>query len=317
MAIYPKPTEFLELELLNHTCLEVVTAGATIDITVTSALLTAGAIVVSMEVPATATTKILVATAIRAALNADSEIPTFFTIGGATDKIILTAVDDAADATLTVIITDGDTSNIVMASSVDTVAGVLGVKQVETATVSVGSDADGTIAVTVTGAPLDTTSVVDVVVATGDTADEVATAIRAALTLDASVAAHYVVSGATDKVILTAILAVANDTTLAITISDADSTTCAISGSANTEAGVLGVLQVETGTVVVTEATSYIFDIGRPITKAIAKIKAMTTGADNPTGLLVTIATVEDTSCKITVGATAFATGDVINVIAW
>lgn len=62
------------------------------------------------------------------------------------------------------------------------------------------------------------------------------------------------------------------------------------------------------------------FAMPRPVTNAIAQIQAKTTGAENATGLAVTIATVTTAgseSCTVKVAATAITAGDVINLIAW
>jgi hypothetical protein len=71
-----------------------------------------------------------------------------------------------------------------------------------------------------------------------DTANAIALSARTALAIDADVAVSFLVSGATDKIILTDHIARANDTTLNIALADA---TCvgitASPASANTQAG--------------------------------------------------------------------------------
>lgn len=73
-----------------------------------------------------------------------------------------------------------------------------------------------------------------------DDQDDIATKIRAALNLDASVIAKYAVSGTTDKVILTTLTSLANDATLNISIDNGTCTGITIAAtSADTQAGVL------------------------------------------------------------------------------
>lgn len=114
------------------------------------------------------------------------------------------------------------------------------VKQVETVTVTAGSDKNATLVVRVTaagmtGSPKD----VNVAVTTDDnTASEVATKVRAALTADANVGAFFTVSGADADVILTAKAFAANDSSMAIALQSADTSTVTFGASGNTAAGV-------------------------------------------------------------------------------
>lgn len=113
------------------------------------------------------------------------------------------------------------------------------VAQVETATVVGTITTAGNAAVTVTSALYESDVVVSVPVELDDGASAIALAIRTALAADADIAEHFVVSGATDKVILTAKVPAANDTTLNIAV--ADDTSAGITEaatSANTTAGV-------------------------------------------------------------------------------
>lgn len=117
-----------------------------------------------------------------------------------------------------------------------------GTQQVETATVAETVDGvltAGNVAVTITannvsGSPL----TVQVAAATNDNANTVAGKIRTALALVSAITSVFTVSGATNKVILTATSALANDATL--NIATADGTTVGIAAaasSANTTAG--------------------------------------------------------------------------------
>jgi len=119
-----------------------------------------------------------------------------------------------------------------------------GVLQVETATVIAASGAttagDATVIVTaanLAGSPL-TVSVP--LLLTDNTASLVATKIRAALTATAAIASIFTVGGATADITLTAKIAIANDSTLNISIANG---TCAgltaAPTSTNTTAGVI------------------------------------------------------------------------------
>jgi hypothetical protein len=97
-------------------------------------------------------------------------------------------------------------------------------KQIETATVTAvgGIVLAGNAKVTITSALVGTV-VASVAVLNGDSSADVAAKIRTALAINASVAPYYLISGGTDKVILTAHLAAANDTSLNIAV---DNDTC-------------------------------------------------------------------------------------------
>jgi len=140
------------------------------------------------------------ATKIRTALGLNAPIAAFFTISGATDKVILTTKTKTAnDSTLNIALADGTCVGITAApSSDDTTAGV-----------------------------------------TPDTASLIAGKIRTALGLDADVSAFFTITGATDKIILTAKTKAANDTTM--NIANANGTSVGITtvaASTNTPAGV-------------------------------------------------------------------------------
>jgi hypothetical protein len=114
-------------------------------------------------------------------------------------------------------------------------------KQIETATVIVATTigTSGNAKVIITSAYMSNSpKTFSVAVTTGDDAAAVAGKIRAALVYDADVSAIFLVSGATDKVILNAHVAQANDTTLNISVANDTCTgiTNALT-SANTQAG--------------------------------------------------------------------------------
>ncbi len=230
-----------------------VTAGCSQDgvivVTVTAADLDGGTKDVDVEVLASDNTAALVATKVRAALTADADIAALFTVGGADANVILTAKTAAADdATLQIAMIDAPATNAALGPSANTTAGVAPVQQVETVAVTNPSSGVGTLVVTVTGAGLDGGSKQVNTAVTGDdnTAALVAAKVRDAISADQDVAALFTVSGADADVILTAKTAAADDATLEITLTNADSTGVTFGASANTTAGVAGVAQVET-----------------------------------------------------------------------
>lgn len=180
---------------------------------------------------------------IRTVLTNDADVSAFFTVSGATDKVILEAKADAAnDATMNIAVTNGTCAGVTPdATSDDTTAGV--------------ASGAGTVAVTVTAAGMtNSPKTIQVTVAEADDASAIAGKIRTALTSDADVGhaatGFFTASGATDKVILTAKAAAANDATLNIATTNGTSAGLTPgASSADTTAGVLGVLQVETATI--------------------------------------------------------------------
>jgi phage tail sheath gpL-like len=116
------------------------------------------------------------------------------------------------------------------------------VAQVETATVAGTITGAGTVTVKVTSALLDGGSkTLNVAVANSDDASAVAGKIRTALAADADIIAVFSVSGATTAVVLTALVAAPNDTTLNIATANGTATgLTAAPTSANTTAGVAG-----------------------------------------------------------------------------
>lgn len=111
--------------------------------------------------------------------------------------------------------------------------------QQETIAVTVGSDKIATLVFTVTAAGMtNSPKAVNVpVVAADDTAAEVATKIRAALTADADVAAFFTVSGTDANIIITAKAYAENDGTMLMALTSANTSTVAVGASANTTAG--------------------------------------------------------------------------------
>jgi phage tail sheath gpL-like len=120
-----------------------------------------------------------------------------------------------------------------------------GTAQVETATVvgTISTAGRGNVVVTSTGMAGSPLRVPVEGLEAGDDASAIATKIRAALTANEVISAKFTVSGATDKVILTAKVKAANDTSLNIAISDGDGEGACVgiteaATSANTTAGV-------------------------------------------------------------------------------
>jgi hypothetical protein len=112
-------------------------------------------------------------------------------------------------------------------------------QQIETSTVAGTVTGAGDAAVIVTSAYMPNSPKIFAVAMAGtETASQAAALIRLALVFDADISSTFVVSGATDKVILTAHVAQANDTTLNISVDNGTCTglTPALT-SANTQAG--------------------------------------------------------------------------------
>lgn len=119
-----------------------------------------------------------------------------------------------------------------------------GILQQETATVSGTITNPGDIALVVTSAGMTGSPVTLAIPVVNGNAESVATAIRAFLNADASavnIRAKFDISGATDKVILTAKVAAANDGTLNMALATGTATGLdTAASSANTRAGVAG-----------------------------------------------------------------------------
>lgn len=116
-----------------------------------------------------------------------------------------------------------------------------GVKQKETLTVAGTANTDDNLGVTVTAAgatALVSGKVVEVAIANGDTAAQVAEKIRTTLGLDADVSGFFTISGTSAEVVLEAKAAAANDATMAVAYSTEHGMTGAT--SADTTAGVDG-----------------------------------------------------------------------------
>ena len=114
-----------------------------------------------------------------------------------------------------------------------------GVKQKETLTVAGTANTDDNLGVTVTAAGatnLVSGKTVEVAIANGDTAAQVAAKIKAAMDLDADVAAFFTITVNTADVVFEAKEAAANDATMEIAYSTEHGMTAAT--SANTTAGV-------------------------------------------------------------------------------
>lgn len=233
-----------------------VTAGATqagtLVVTVTAAGLEGGSKEIDVDVTTDDNEAAEVAAKVRAALAADTDVSALYDVGGEGANIVLTDVGyNANDATLAITMVDAPATGVTFGASQNTQAGVAPVAQVETVEVTAGSGGAGTLIVTVTSALLDGgAKAVNVsVTADDDQVGEVAAAIRAALTADTDIAAHYTAAGEGANVVLTALLAAANDETLAIALTDADGTGVTFGASANTTPGVAPVSQIETVTV--------------------------------------------------------------------
>jgi len=196
---------------------------------------------VNVDVDATDDTIEKVAAKIRAAFILDTDIGTFFSIGGANGNIVMETVTDADnDGTMAINLTEAPLTLVTFSQSQNTQAGVLPVNQVETLPVFSGCSQDGTIVVVVTAANMSNSpKSVNVDVTTTDVgADAVATKIRAAFVQDTDINGFFSIGGSGVNVVLTARDAVANDATMAITVIDAPATGVTFGASQNTQAAV-------------------------------------------------------------------------------
>lgn len=245
-----------------------------------------------------------VAGKIRTALGLDADVSAFFDVSGADENVILTAKANAAnDATMNIAYTNGTCTGLTPdATSDNTTPGIAGT---------------GNALVTITSALLaGNTLAVSVPVTDGDVADAWAAKVRTVLNATAAITEHYVVSGATDKIVLTAIVGAANDATLNIALADDTSNGIVeAANSANTTAGIaLGVgartvlvkgingsynaveeTVILNGTAAVNTANSYVF---------INEMRVMTVGSEGDNaGLITATAAVDGTvSSAIPVG---------------
>ena len=194
-------------------------------------------------------TATLVAGKLRTAL-AVAAITNFYTIGGSGAVVTLTAIAPfpANDATFLIALDNGTCTGLTAATSVNTTAGgphapVVGVAQVETATVvgTITGDGNATVILTsagMTGSP----KTISVPVVTGDLPSVTAAKIRNALEAAGVVNERFYINTVGATVVLTRKAAAANDATLNLSI---DNGTCTglttAASSANTTAGVAAV----------------------------------------------------------------------------
>jgi hypothetical protein len=167
-------------------------------------------------------------------------------VAGITGNVVITGTNYGGEAISETLALNG-TTTVPGAKAFKTITNIAApvqvhtpVAQVETATAAGTVTVAGNATVTVTSALQGADVVTSVPVEVDDDASAIALAIRTALAANASITANFTVSGATDKVILTAKLAAANDTTLNIAIADGTSTgVTTAASSANTTAGVV------------------------------------------------------------------------------
>lgn len=240
---YEVPADRLGAGVLNKTTATVVAGGGTTAGTYTVTFTSAISGVRDVAVTLTASTAAAAATAIAAALNQVAAIAdNYVVVANSADVVITARLLNAEDASVNLALpgTNGITAAASSARSFGALV-IADVAQVETATVDstgdTGAVGPATTNVTITSALFASPVVVGVALTSAaNTNDKVATAIRAALGLNATVSAQFTVSGATDKVVLTAKTAAANDSTLNIAIAGGNGIIAAAS-SANTAAG--------------------------------------------------------------------------------
>lgn len=258
----------LQVETLTASTDEVTAFGGNVLVTVTSSLLSSPA-VFTVYLPA-GLTRTQWMSKIYEQLNASSRLaPLFVVTQGAASNVVLTTLAPAAanDATLNISIANVVSGVTTVAASTNTTAGVLAVKQVETFTVAgtVTKGGRGNVLVTVTAAnrpELVGGLAVLVPVASGDTASQVASKVRAALAADRDIGApqtgFFDVSGTGADVVLTDRRMLANDATMNVAYDNGTSLGLTAGPTAvQTTAGDAGVAaQVVTSTVVGTITAS-------------------------------------------------------------
>jgi hypothetical protein len=197
----------------------------------------------------------LVAARIRAQLAADPVIGAFFSFSGSGANVVMTAKaqpEAANDGTMNVGYVNNGTGLTDAPTSGNTTAGVAGVQQVETATAAgtVSGSGNAQAVVTAAGMPNSPKTVLFAVL-NGDTPSVWAQKCRDALQADPDVGGFFLVSGAGTAIVLTKRQDGANDATANVALDNNTSTGITTAAtSANTTAGVAGVAQQETMTVV-------------------------------------------------------------------
>jgi len=182
-----------------------------------------------------------------------------------------------------------------VAASANTVAGVLGVLQVETATINgtteITTAGDADVVVTAAGMP-NSPKTVRFAVALADDEANVADKARTALGLNADVSGFFTITGAGADIVLTAKTKAADDATMNLASDNADTNGIVeVAASANTQAGVAGTLQVETATVDPASAVTVAGDADVIVTGALV--------AGTPLTIRFAVTTDDDTPAKI------------------
>jgi hypothetical protein len=232
-----------QVETATAAITTITTAAGVATLLVTAAGMNGSPKTYSVAVAA-ADTATQVAVKLCSAMNGDTGSGHFndmFTAANVGAVITVTAKTTAAnDSTLAITVTNGTCAGLTTAVSAITTPGDVGVTaEVATMTV-VGTIASSYANVIVTAAALvGTPKTYAVPVTAGWTADQLATAIRAALNADSALTTYYTVGGSTSAIILTQRIMTGNDGTLNIAIANGNSagvTTAAT--SANTTTGV-------------------------------------------------------------------------------
>lgn len=165
-------------------------------------------------------------------LGLDADVTALFDVSGSGADVVLTRKTFAADiSNLNISIANGTCTGLTAApTSTPTAVGV--------AVNTIGGSGNASVIVTAAGMS-GTPKTILVAVLAGDTVDQVADKIRVALALDAAVIARFTVSGATNKIILTRLVADADDTSLNIALADGTCSGITTAGSsANTTGGI-------------------------------------------------------------------------------
>lgn len=207
-------------------------------------------------------------------------------------------------------------AGVTMGVTSETVKGIATVKQVETGTVAIDTAADGTINAIVTAAGMTGSpkTVAVAVLVADDDANKIATKVRAALAGDSDVSAFFDVTGATDKVILTAKVGAANDGTMNLALNkNGTSIITDAASSADTTGGLAAVK--EKGTTQVTAGSSNNGTITVNVTDGVINKDVSVAVANGDTAVQVATKIVAALNADGTVNAKYAATVNTDNVV--
>jgi len=228
------------MEVTNHVS---GTAG-TMIFTLTSDTVVGSPLAVNIPILTSADSDAKVAIVIMNALKTVSAITDLYTITTSTVNVLLTSNSKIADdVTLSLDLTNADSTGVTVGASTSTTPGVLAINQKESIAVTAVATNSGTVKVVVTSANMSgspNTTYVDLVA--GDTITGVVDKIVSELNSDAIIAAFAITERVGTSLVFTTLVPAGTDATLAIAITIASGVT--VGSSTNTLAGVVGTITV-------------------------------------------------------------------------